>query len=160
MSTLLGHALLRSWGMDVAWLDARDLLVAQDSEARPERRCSRPGALWRRHRAPADARPRGLAGAPHPGLHARGPGGDQVLGRGGSDTSATLLAARLAVRCEIWTDVPGLFTANPRAVPEARMLRQMDYAEAQETTTGAKVLHPACILPARLAGVPLHIRCT
>jgi bifunctional diaminopimelate decarboxylase / aspartate kinase len=85
-----------------------------------------------------------------------------LLGRGGSDTSAAYLAAKLsAQRLEIWTDVPGMFSANPRATPTARLLRTLHYDEAQEiATSGAKVLHPRCILPARQYGIPLHIYAT
>jgi diaminopimelate decarboxylase/aspartate kinase len=85
-----------------------------------------------------------------------------LLGRGGSDTSAAYLAAKLAAqRLEIWTDVPGLFSANPRATPSARLLRTLHYDEAQEiATSGAKVLHPRCILPARQYGIPLHVYAT
>src|SRR5215831_11470094 len=85
-----------------------------------------------------------------------------LLGRGGSDTSAAYLAAKLsAQRFEIWTDVPGLFSANPRATPSARLLRTLHYDEAQEiATSGAKVLHPRCILPARQYAIPLHIYAT
>ena len=85
-----------------------------------------------------------------------------LLGRGGSDTSAACLAAKLcAQRLEIWTDVPGMFSANPRATPTARLLRTLHYDEAQEiATSGAKVLHPRCILPARQYGIPLHIYAT
>ncbi|MDP2316808.1 MAG: bifunctional aspartate kinase/diaminopimelate decarboxylase [Pseudomonadota bacterium] len=97
------------------------------------------------------------------GFIARTARGDTVLlGRGGSDTSASLFAAALtAARCEIWTDVPGMFTANPREVPQARLLRHLDYDEAQEiASTGAKVLHPRCIDPVRRHGIPLWIRST
>src|SRR6516165_4215272 len=85
-----------------------------------------------------------------------------LLGRGGSDTSAAYLAAKLsAQRLEIWTDVPGMFSANPRATPSARLLRTLHYDEAQEiATSGAKVLHPRCILPARQYGIPLHVYST
>ena len=85
-----------------------------------------------------------------------------LLGRGGSDTSAAYLAAKLsAQRLEIWTDVPGMFSANPRATPSARLLRTLHYDEAQEiATSGAKVLHPRCILPARHYGIPLHVYAT
>jgi len=59
---------------------------------------------------------------------------------------------------EIWTDVPGMFSANPREVPDARLLTRLDYFEAQEiATTGAKVLHPRSIKPCRDAGVPMAI---
>jgi diaminopimelate decarboxylase/aspartate kinase len=85
-----------------------------------------------------------------------------LLGRGGSDTSAAYLAAKLsAQRLEIWTDVPGMFSANPRATPSARLLRTLHYDEAQEiATSGAKVLHPRCILPVRQYGIPLHVYAT
>lgn len=86
-------------------------------------------------------------------------GSTALLGRGGSDTSAALFGALLgAARVEIWTDVAGMFSANPREVPGARLLRRLDYEEAQEiATTGAKVLHPRCLSPLREAGVPLYI---
>ncbi|MEP6908485.1 MAG: bifunctional aspartate kinase/diaminopimelate decarboxylase, partial [Pseudoxanthomonas sp.] len=86
-------------------------------------------------------------------------GGTAVLGRGGSDTSAAYFGALLnARRVEIWTDVPGMFSANPREVPDARLLTRLDYYEAQEiATTGAKVLHARSIKPCRDAGVPMAI---
>ena len=82
-----------------------------------------------------------------------------TLGRGGSDTSAAYFGALLgAERVEIWTDVPGMFSANPKEVPDARLLTRLDYYEAQEiATTGAKVLHPRSIKPCRDAGVPMRI---
>jgi diaminopimelate decarboxylase/aspartate kinase len=83
-----------------------------------------------------------------------------LLGRGGSDTSAACLAAKLgASELEIWTDVPGLFTADPHQLPTARLLKQLAYDEALEiAATGARVLHPYCIRPLRDAGIPLTIR--
>src|SRR6185437_15591776 len=89
-------------------------------------------------------------------------GNTVLLGRGGSDTSAAYLAAKLAARrLEIWTDVPGLFSANPRSTPTARLLRALHYDEAQEiASNGAKVLHPRCILPARQYGIPLYVFAT
>jgi diaminopimelate decarboxylase/aspartate kinase len=89
--------------------------------------------------------------------------GDTVLlGRGGSDTSGSYFAAKLAaVRLEIWTDVPGLFSANPRLVPTARLLRALHYDEAQEiASNGAKILHPRCVLPVRQYKIPLHVYAT
>jgi diaminopimelate decarboxylase/aspartate kinase len=85
-----------------------------------------------------------------------------LLGRGGSDTSAAYLAAKLkAHRCEIWTDVPGMYTANPREVPQARILKRLSYQEAQEVASlGAKVLHPRCLGPVSSAKIPLSIHCT
>jgi diaminopimelate decarboxylase/aspartate kinase len=85
-----------------------------------------------------------------------------LLGRGGSDTSAAYLGAKLrAKQIEIWTDVPGMFSANPRATPSARLIRALHYDEAQEiATSGAKVLHPRCLLPARQYQIPLYVYAT
>jgi diaminopimelate decarboxylase/aspartate kinase len=85
-----------------------------------------------------------------------------LLGRGGSDTSGSYFAAKLeAIRLEIWTDVPGMFSANPKSVPEARLLRQLHYDEAQEiASSGAKVLHPRCLLPVKQYDIPLYVYAT
>lgn len=85
-----------------------------------------------------------------------------MLGRGGSDTSAALLAAILQAKvCEIWTDVPGIYTANPHLLPHARLLKQLNYDEAQEIASmGAKVLHPNCLPPVRKASIPMIVKFT
>ena len=82
------------------------------------------------------------------------------LGRGGSDYSAALAAAALdAERLEIWTDVDGIYTADPRRVPEAFALPELTFAEAMELAHfGAKVLHPKTVAPVRDRGIPLHVR--
>jgi len=82
-----------------------------------------------------------------------------VLGRGGSDTSASYLAVAMrAARIEIWTDVHGIFSANPHVVPSARLIEKIGYEEAREiAASGGKVLHPRCILPAEQNDIPLHI---
>jgi len=159
LSTRLGAAWLRSRGLDVRWVDARQLLESVGDEASEERRYL--GA----HVLPTSPEPLdlGQGAVITQGFIARHPKGHTVLlGRGGSDTSAALIASRLrAVRCEIWTDVPGLFTADPRHIGSARLLRRLAYAEAQEiATTGAKVLHPRCIAPLERSGVELVLRCT
>jgi aspartate kinase len=82
-----------------------------------------------------------------------------TLGRGGSDFTAALLGAALgAARVEIWTDVDGLMTADPRIVPGARTLRVASYEEAAELATfGARVLHPATAMPLVRAGIPIVV---
>jgi diaminopimelate decarboxylase/aspartate kinase len=82
-----------------------------------------------------------------------------VLGRGGSDTSASYLAVALnAERIEIWTDVHGIFSANPHLIPTARLIEKIGYEEAREiAASGGKVLHPRCILPAEQNETPIHI---
>lgn len=82
-----------------------------------------------------------------------------TLGRGGSDFSAALYAAALkANRLEIWTDVPGIMTANPKVVPAARTITEMPYQAALDMAThGAKVLYAPTVQPAMEAGIAIHI---
>jgi diaminopimelate decarboxylase/aspartate kinase len=162
LSSTLGAAYLHGQGHDFGWCDARGWLDA----------VSLPNASAWAQRLSVNCRRE-----PEPGFGGRfaqqptrmlitqgfiarhGDGGTAVLGRGGSDTSAAYFGALLkAQRVEIWTDVPGMFSANPRDVPDARLLTRLDYAEAQEiATTGAKVLHPRSIAPCRDANVPMAI---
>jgi len=87
-------------------------------------------------------------------------GATSVLGRGGSDLTATLLAAALAAdEVTIWTDVDGVFTADPRIVPEARPIRQLHFREAAEMSFyGAKVLHQRTMIPVATLGIPVRTR--
>nr|WP_221441563.1 aspartate kinase [Jiangella mangrovi] len=83
-----------------------------------------------------------------------------TLGRGGSDTTAVALAAALnADVCEIYTDVDGVFTADPRIVPVARRVPHITYEEMLEMAAcGAKILHLRCVEYARRYGIPIHVR--
>jgi aspartate kinase len=83
-----------------------------------------------------------------------------TLGRGGSDTTAVALAAALGADvCEIYTDVDGVFTADPRIVPSARRIPQISYEEMLEMAAcGAKVLMLRCVEYARRYGIPIHVR--
>ncbi len=83
-----------------------------------------------------------------------------TLGRGGSDTTAVALAAALrAESCEIYTDVDGIFTADPRVVKSARKLAYVQYDEMLElAAVGARVLHPRAVEIGELYGVPIHVR--
>jgi len=83
-----------------------------------------------------------------------------TLGRGGSDTTAVALAAALdADVCEIYTDVDGVFSADPRVVPGARKLKTVTYDEMLElAASGAKVLHLRCVEYARRYNLPIHVR--
>jgi diaminopimelate decarboxylase/aspartate kinase len=165
LSTRLGAAFLNARGIPAAWLDARTALLARDEQPAHSARAYLAAACDAERDEELRAR---LAAEPAPaivtqGFIARNRAGETVLlGRGGSDTSAAYFAAKLgADRCEIWTDVPGMFTANPALIPSARLLRRLDYDEAQElATTGAKVLHPRSIPPLRRYGIPLHVLCT
>ena len=84
-----------------------------------------------------------------------------TLGRGGTDATAVALAAALGAECEIYSDVPGVFTADPRLVPEARKLPVVSYEEMLEmSASGAKVLMLRSVELARNHGVPIHARST
>jgi len=164
MATEIGAAFLNAQGVPTTLVDARSILRAEE----------RPGATDRASLLsascsfePDEEASRRLAACGTTiltqGFIASGADGHTVLlGRGGSDTSAAYVAAKLsAARLEIWTDVPGMFSANPRDVPTARLLKSLHYDEAQEiATSGAKVLHPRCILPVRQAGIPLYVYAT
>ena len=163
LSSTLGAAYLRASGLDFGWMDARKWLQAlppQPNQSEWSQRLSvncqwRSDADWAaRFHAQLT---RMLITQGFISQHADG--GTAILGRGGSDTSAAYFGALLgASRVEIWTDVPGMFSANPKDVPDARLLTRLDYYEAQEiATTGAKVLHPRSIKPCRDAGVPMAI---
>ncbi len=165
MSSRLGAAWLVREGVPTSWQDARELLEAEaDAHVLPERQYLSATCA---HDYDPDLDLQ-LRAVPEPvvltqGFVARLPGGDTVLlGRGGSDTAAAYLAAKLAAEhLEIWTDVPGMFTANPHRVPGARLLLHLGYAEAGELASkGAKVLHPRAIDAAQAEGIPVHVRCT
>ncbi len=165
LATRLGAAYLAARGLEASWVDVRDHLTAQAGGAHES-----PSRRW--FSAAVDDAPDAtlaeafteLPGAiVTQGFIARDRSGDTVLlGRGGSDTTAATLASRLgARRCEIWTDVPGVFSAHPHMIPGARLLRFLDYDEAQEIASmGSKVLHPRCVAPCRRHHIPLHIRWT
>ena len=163
MATELGLAYLQSQGVDVQSADARDMLRAIGRGA-----SGRAAILSATCNFAPDAALQERLSLLAPviitqGFIASDAAGDTVLlGRGGSDTSAAYFAAKLAAaRLEIWTDVPGMFSANPRSTPTARLLRALHYDEAQEiASNGAKVLHPRCILPARQYRIPLHVYAT
>jgi diaminopimelate decarboxylase/aspartate kinase len=163
MATEIGARFLKSQGVDVTWMDARDMLAAEDRGA-----SAKASVLSATCSFVPDAALEKRLDASTPvvitqGFIARDSEGNTcLLGRGGSDTSAAYLAAKLRARqIEIWTDVPGMFSANPRATPTARLIRALHYDEAQEiATSGAKVLHPRCLLPARQYQIPLYVLAT
>jgi diaminopimelate decarboxylase/aspartate kinase len=164
MSTKLGAAYLNRIGVETTWVDAREYLISQNE---PEATATRQMLGAQCDFEPDPSTQRAFHSMPGviltQGFIAKDSQEETVLlGRGGSDTSAAYFSARLAAqRCEIWTDVPGMFTADPRQVPSARVLRALDFAEAQEIASmGAKVLHPRAIPPCKAHGIPMVVRCT
>lgn len=166
MSTRLGAAFMKDRGLDAKWIDARTLLKSDESGVGGNDRRSYLSAVCGfAHdaglRAALDAMPERVL-ITQGFIASNGENETVLLGRGGSDTSAAYFAAKLgAAVCEIWTDVPGMFSANPRQIPQARFLKSLDYDEAQEiASTGAKVLHPRCLPPVRAHNIPMLIGCT
>ncbi|MFW6299433.1 MAG: bifunctional aspartate kinase/diaminopimelate decarboxylase [Oceanicaulis sp.] len=161
MASRLGLECLKSEGLEPAALDAREALTALI--AKDDARAYLDNAV---SDAPDPALAERLSGERlvlTQGFICRNERGETcLLGRGGSDTSAAYFAAKLqAEKLEIWTDVPGLFSADPRLTSGARHLRALSYEEAQEIATmGGKVLHPRCIGPARRAQTPVEVRST
>ncbi|GAA4364118.1 bifunctional aspartate kinase/diaminopimelate decarboxylase [Kangiella marina] len=159
-STTIGQTYLgKVFDESVAWLDARDYLYARESR-NLDYLCASC------HFEPDQSLLEAVEQNPvviTQGFIANTRDDETVLlGRGGSDTSAAYFAAKVeAERLEIWTDVPGIFTANPNQVASARLLKQLNYEEAQEmASAGAKVLHPRAIRPAQISQIPIYIRST
>lgn len=156
-SSRLVAAALAGAGLEAAWVDIRPMMVTDDRFTR-----ATPYVQVLNIRARESLRPlidagripvtQGFIGATATGV-------PTTLGRGGSDFTAALLGAALeADRVEIWTDVNGLMTADPRIVPTARTLPAASYEEAAELATfGARILHPATALPLVRAGIPIVI---
>ena len=164
MATRLGAAWLQAQGLAVTWVDAREILTSQEHQKGRARATYLSASCDFSPDLDCQTRLRALTGTVlTQGFIAANDRGETVLlGRGGSDTSASYLAAKLqAVGLEIWTDVAGVFSANPRIVAGARQLRSLSYQEAQEiASTGGSVLHPRSISPLRRDRIPLRIRCT
>lgn len=160
LSSSLGEQVLEAAGLQPAWHDVREILVAtpESEDNVLAVRCDDHADTDLADRLEREAPVHITQGF----LAADSAGQTCLLGRGGSDTSAAYLAARLSASdLEIWTDVPGIFSADPRSVPEARLLRSLGYLEAQELASmGAKVLHPPSIQPARRHGILIHIKDT
>ena len=159
LSAPLVAAAFRAAGHDAVSLDAAEL-VRTDSrfgEATVDL-----GATRELTQAAIGALPGGAVAVVTGFIGATEGGVTTTLGRSGSDYTATLLAEALdATACTIWTDVAGVYTADPRLVPEAEPLARLSYREAAELAYfGAQVLHPRTMLPAERAGIPIQIRST
>jgi aspartate kinase len=144
-------------GIPAAWVDARQVVVtdAEHTSALPDLDATRARAqemLTPALRAGQVAVLGGFIGATPRGV-------TTTLGRGGSDYSAAIVGASMDAReIQIWTDVDGMLTADPRIVESPRLVRQLSFAEASELAYfGAKVLHPSTILPAVTKNIPVRI---
>jgi aspartate kinase len=157
LSSRLVAAALDQAGLCAEWVDARQVLKTTDDPMRAqplmpetrERFGSLVAPLVLHGRVPVFG---GFIGSTLDGV-------TTTLGRGGSDYSASIAGAALnATEIQIWTDVDGMLTADPRVIAGARVVPELSFAEAAELAYfGAKVLHPATILPAVERGIPVRI---
>jgi aspartate kinase len=156
-SSRMVAAAFAAQGVRAVWVDARAVLVTDEDHtaALPDME-----ATARRAKELLGSR---LAAGEVPvigGFIGSTPGGvTTTLGRGGSDYSAAIFGACLDVdEIQIWTDVDGMLTADPRVVPEPKLVPELSFAEASELAYfGAKVLHPSTILPAVAHNIPVRI---
>ncbi|TCV92506.1 lysine-sensitive aspartokinase 3 [Biostraticola tofi] len=156
MSTLLFVEVMRQRQAPAQWFDIRKIMRTDDRFGRAEPDGAALKELARTSLLPRLAESliitQGFIGSEPKGR-------TTTLGRGGSDYTAALLGEALqASRIDIWTDVPGIYTTDPRVVPEARRIDEISFEEAAEMATfGAKILHPATLLPAVRSDIPVFV---
>ncbi|WP_434085178.1 lysine-sensitive aspartokinase 3 [Mixta hanseatica] len=156
MSSLLFVEILRERSVAAEWFDVRKIMRTNDRFGRAEPDVSALAELSHQQLRPrleqALVITQGFIGSDAQGR-------TTTLGRGGSDYTAALLGEALqAQRIDIWTDVPGIYTTDPRVVPAAQRIDKITFEEAAEMATfGAKVLHPATLLPAVRNDIPVFV---
>jgi len=156
MSTLLFVEIMRERNIQALWFDVRKVMRTSDRFGRAEPDVEALAELTNQQLAPRLADgiviTQGFIGS-------EAKGRTTTLGRGGSDYTAALLGEALhATRVDIWTDVPGIYTTDPRVVSAAKRIDVIAFEEAAEMATfGAKVLHPATLLPAVRSDIPVFV---
>lgn len=144
-----------SLGVACHWLDARQIVRTTAGQADQK-------TTYRNVRAAVDAHVQTELFVVPGFIASDAEGHPTTLGRGGSDYTASLFAVGIhARRVEIWTDVPGIMTANPKVVPTARPIPNISYRAAQELSHfGAKVIYPPTIQPVVEEGIPIYVKDT
>lgn len=156
MSTLLFVEIMRERNIQAQWFDVRKVMRTSDRFGRAEPDVEVLAELTNQQLAPrldeGIVITQGFIGS-------EAKGRTTTLGRGGSDYTAALLGEALhATRVDIWTDVPGIYTTDPRVVSAAKRIDVIAFEEAAEMATfGAKVLHPATLLPAVHSDIPVFV---
>jgi aspartate kinase len=158
MSAAIVAAALKARGLPALAVDSREIMITDNHFGR-----ARPDDTETEKRAGEHLLPvcgRGEIPVVGGFIGATRKGETTTLGRGGSDWSAAILGAALGASVvEIWTDVNGMMTADPRVVPEARIIETISFDEASELAYfGARVLHPLTLAPAIEKGIPVRIR--
>jgi aspartate kinase len=154
LSSVMVTAGFRQMGIDAIHLDARKAIVTDGRHTQAAPLFIETNALLRRGVSTDQVTVMGGF------IAATEDGVPTTLGRGGSDYTAAIVGAALSAdEIQIWTDVDGMLTCDPRVVSDAHCLRSISYAEAEQMAmAGAKVLHPATVLPAIRQGIPIVIR--
>ena len=157
LSSRIVAEVLRGQGMDAVWLDTKDFMVTDENfnralpvmETVAERLARLALPLLGERKVPVT---QGFIGVTASGRRT-------TMGRESSDYSASIIGSALgAADVEIWTDVDGILSADPRIVPGARRVKELTFTEAYELSYfGAKVLHPGTMLPALEKNIPIHI---
>jgi aspartate kinase len=157
LSSRIVAALLRSQGIAARWIDPRRAVLTDESFGAAQPLGDPTRRAISREMLPVLAAGEvavmgGFVGATEEGI-------TTTLGRGGSDYSAAIVGGALSAReIQIWTDVDGMLTADPRVVPSAQPVPRLSFDEASELAYfGAKVLHPSTILPAVASNIPVRI---
>jgi len=156
LSSLIVSFALRAAGIHAQHVDARRVILTDDRFTQAQPLLEETYALLRDHVQPVAASSVVVMGG---FIGATRNGQTTTLGRGGSDYSAAIVGAGLeAEEIQIWTDVDGMLTADPRIIPGGHRVKSISFAEAAEMAYfGAKVLHPATVLPAVEKNIPMRI---
>jgi aspartate kinase len=157
LSSLIVSYVFREKGVDAIWLDTKDFMITDDSFNR-----ALPMMEMVSERLASAARPAMEAGkvlVTQGFLGVTQQGERTTMGRESSDYSAAVIGAVLGAEdVQIWTDVDGVLTADPRVVPNPRKVKVLSFDEAYELSYfGAKVLHPNTMLPALERSIPIHV---
>ncbi len=158
LSAPIVAAALRRAGVEARALDTRELIVTDDGFGNARVEVEATGARLREAFADGDDHVRVVPGF----TGATADGRTTTLGRGGSDLTASIVGVALgAAAVELWTDVDGVMSADPRLVPEAKPIRRLRYDELMELSHfGAKVVYPPSVHPLRARAIPLWIKST
>ncbi len=163
LSSLIVAAAFRAAGMNGVWVDVRPLMRTNDDFTRAAVQFDIANSKLKEGFTAALANggapvTQGFVGSTSDGS-VGSDGSTTTIGRGGSDYSASIIGAALnAEEIQIWTDVDGIMTTDPRIVPEAAKVKIISFAEASELAYfGAKVLHPSTLLPAMAKDIPVRV---
>ena len=144
-------------GLNAAWVDSRKCLITDATHTRAVPQMEQTRERCKKKIVPLVSKKRVAVMGGF--IAATAAGVPTTLGRGGSDYSAAIIGAALDADCiEIWTDVEGMMTTDPRLCPDARTIKRISFNEAAELAYfGAKVLHPATLLPAIHQNIPVYV---